>query len=420
MTMRHWLPVSFIFLFVLYILTRQGMPQNRRIFYAFLIVGVGMGVSTITCIALVPTALWFFFESQLRLRDALHDRLVWLGAGLFVVLSAIPTLLYPNSNNALVGAVALHEKTWTHFFLSPVNILLVQAPAEPVLIGLFVIGLIFLWRKEAGEVIEKSRGHFYFFSGFFLIYTLLFYSLTELEHRFSLPLVPLYALVGGYAVSHLSNLMGRLHSRTARIVGGLGVLVVLCIPLAASIQLAILTTENDTRALAREWVLRSLTPQDKIIVYGEYMRLPTTQNAVAELRSIESGAVRRTDEADATLQQAGLTPYIPQALNLDTIRNKAFFASLPQYAATHHYTYVLDDPDFFATSTEAIALRALTTHAEVVATWQGLGDDFSVAHSSFTGFFPNLFISFFSSRSSSPHLGPTIILYRLTETRVVE
>ncbi len=381
---RHWMPVSFFFLLVFYLMTREWLPRNRRILYSCTAVGAGVGISTIVIFATLPILFWFVFESDWRLRDLVRDRLVWAGAITLAVLAPLPTLLYPNSNNYLFGALFLSGKTMVAVLLSPLAALATQASIEPVLIGLFGIGLALLWRDQ--------RRHAFFLGGFFLTYVVLFYFLTHIQPRFVLPLVPIYALAGGYAVSVF-----------ARQKLGLWVaILLLCLPLAISLRVATLAVENDTRAQARTWLLHTLTPTDKVIVYARLTRLPTTPSAVAELRALDPGAVRQVDSADSTLGRTS-----PYALNLHAFSNDAFFATLPAYAATHHYTYLLYEPGIEMTPAQRAGFATLIKTATPVATWQGFGSAFSIADSNFRVPLSDLL--------SHAALGPTVVVYHLAQ-----
>ena len=381
MTGRHWLPVSFLFLLVLYILTREHLQKNKRILLSCITVGVGVGISTIVVVALLPVGLWILFESKLRILNVLRDRLVWVSVGVLALLAPLPTLLYNNSHNYLFGALFVNNKTILGLLLSPVQALSALAYAEPILVILFLAGLVLLFLH--------NRQRFVWLSLFFLGYVILFYFLTHIEPRFLLPLVPLYALVGGYAI----------YWCTKQKIGVVFICVLLCIPLCTSLRLSQLTLQDDTRTNARVWALESLTSQDKVLVYADLMRLPTNTESVAELRALDPHAVRRIDDAEALVSRN-----TPHALNLYTLQNESFFTTLPLYAKTHGYTYLIYQPGMANKEQEA-AFTALIASATEVGRWQGFGDTFSISKSTFWSPLPY----FFSNNS----LGPTIVAYRL-------
>lgn len=381
---RHWLPMSFIFVLVLYVLTRTHLPEYRRIWYVFLIAGIGMGVSTFALITLVLLSLWFFIVGTTPLITALRDKRIWSGVLLFLILAPIPSLLYPYSQGFLGGVLMLHgQTTLLGFVTSPFTALLLYARSEPVLISLFLVGVGALW-------LHKRRWSI-FFIAFFLFYVLLFYSVAAFEYRFFLPLVPLYALIGGYA----GYLMTKTRLTTAIL------FLLLLIPLAETVRLSTLAYQGDTRAFARSWALEHLKPSDKVLVYGELMRLPVNKESVVELRTIDQGAVRRTDEAGALLNRAG----IPHALNLSTVTSENFMHDIATYARNHTYDYLIYDPAYAIDPKTIAAFNDLVANAQLVREWNGFDHSFSVAGSMFTAPLPLLF--------SHASLGPTMRIYKL-------
>ncbi|HWB33896.1 MAG TPA: glycosyltransferase family 39 protein [Candidatus Paceibacterota bacterium] len=381
---RHWLPISLIFLFILYLLTRERMPENRRIFWSLLVAGIGMGVSTFSGVAVLLLAIWFFTLSHLRLQEALRDRWTLAGAGAFVLLAPLPSLIYPYSQGFLGGVLDLHQGTSAlGIAASPLAALMAHGLAEPVLIGLAILGSIALW--------FGNRRWFAFLISFFIFYALLFYCLAIFEPRFLLPLVPLYALLGGYAWSAV---------RGRRPIAILMALLLL-VPLASSLRLAALAYEGDTRQLALQWELSTLSPSDKILVFGNLMRFPVRQDALDELRSIDPGAVRKTDEAEASV--GGMD--VPYALNLYAVHDQNFLSHLAAYARAQGYEYLVYTPDEPGDSALAAQLQELASRGTLVAQWDGFGNTFSVAYSAFTGPLPFFF--------EDKLLGPSVAVYKL-------
>lgn len=384
LTARQWLPVSFLFLLVFYTLTREQIPLPRKLFYSLLTVGLGMGISTIAVLALVPIGLWLLFESRMQLLTLLKDRFVHAGVLAFLVFAPLPTLLNPQAQGFLHDLTLAGSKTFFGALQSPLVALGQTVYSEPILVGLFLVGLI--------ATCWTHRNWFVITLGFFLSYVLIFYFFFRFEPRFMLPLIPLYALLGGYAFARLKDL-----HRYAIILLSL----ILVIPFAASMQFSSLAYTNDTRALAREWVQEHLAPSDKVLVYARLTRLPATPEAVKELRAIDKGALRRIDEAEETLGSvAG-----PHALNLYAVTNEEFFKKLPRYARTHGYTHLLYEQGYAAENLRDEYFEPLISTAVPLKTWQGLGDTTSITESSFRDPPSVLF--------SGSSLGPTIVLYQL-------
>jgi hypothetical protein len=383
---RNWIPVSFILLLIFYVLTQKWSLQ-RRYLIAFAAAGIGMGISSLSAFFCVFIGLYYIlFDLRSRhavVRDIPH---LVLGASLFVALAILPSFLY-QSGNAFLGAVTLFEqKSLVEFLISPWFALSLIAYSEPVLVGVFLFGLatlFFSYRRLAALITLWT-----------LFYIAVFYFLFRFDARFLVPLLPFFALVGGYAVTRLWN------ERTKFFL-----LIPLALPLIAALQVSSLAAQGDTRAHAREWVLTHLADKDKILVFSSAMHIPTQKEAVEELRSIDSTAIRTINEADETIDRDD----VPFALNnLTSIKNLAFVQNLPAYTKKHGYKYLLVEPRSLTLFPEmAEAFASLTENAEVVQRFEGLGDTTSIFNSAFLELFPTLFYS----RS----FGPDILIYHLHE-----
>lgn len=381
---RNWMPISFLFVAILYVLTR-AWNLKRRYIWAFAIAGFGMGISSLSFFFCVFIALYYALFDARSLRQTLHDAPTFLAGGLlFVALAVVPSLLY-QSGNAFLGAVTLYEpKSLLGLVSGPWDALSLITLSDPVLVGAFLLGLAFLafqWQRLVALM-----------AAWFLFYVAIFYFLFRFDARFLVPLLPLFALAGGYAVSRLWN-------RKTMI----PILIVLLLPLLVSLQLSYLAFSGDTRDYARSWVLEHLSAEDKILVFSSAMHIPTQKAAVEELRSIDAQAIRTINEADETIDRGD----VPHALNnLTSIKNPQFVEDLPSYAKEHEYRYLLLEPRSLVLFPEmAEAFASVTEGAEVIQQFDGLGDRTSIFNSAFLEPFPVLF--------SSKSFGPDIAVYRL-------
>ncbi len=383
---RNWIPVSFLFLVILYVLTTRW-SLTRRYVSAFATAGIGMGISSLCAFFSVFIGLYYLlFDVRSRhesLRDIPH---LAIGLSLFIALAILPSLLY-QSGNAFLGAVTLFEsKSLVGLLVSPWSALSLIAYSEPVLVGSFLLGLVAmgLTRRRLTTLIV----------GWTLFYMAVFYILFRFDARFLVPLLPLFALLGGFGIASIWN------RKTI-----VPILIVLVLPLVVSIRVSYLAWEGDTREHVREWVLENLAPSDKLLVFSSAMHIPTQKGVVEELRAIDSEVIRSVDEADETIDRSD----VPHALNnLTSIKNPEFVDKLPSYAREHDYTYLLLEPRSLVLFPEmADAFALITERAEVVKQFDGLGDSTSLFNSAFLEPFP----VFFSSKS----FGPDILIYRLSE-----
>ncbi|MBI5456427.1 glycosyltransferase family 39 protein [Candidatus Kaiserbacteria bacterium] len=382
---RHWMPSSFVFVLVLYTLSRD-LPKKRRYLYASLIAGIGMGFSTLSILSAVLMALYYVIFDKEKWRDVVTDiPLIAQCSAIFVALAAIPFLLYKNGN-AFFGAITLlNDKSLAAFLESPWTMLSMSVYSEPILIGFFLIGVALLLKER------RSIGFLLF--GWFLAYTAVFYIVFRFDPRFALALVPFYALAGGYVVDRWWNTWARF-----------ALILLLLVPLVIAARVEYLAYESDTRDMAREWALLNLDASDKVLVYVAHMRLPTTADAVEELRAVDSNVVRQVDGADVVLDRKD----VPHVLNylFSMKKDSVFIRDISAYAKNNGYTHLIFAPEYAteATST-AEAFSRLTKGAKELQRFEGRGVLMSIADSSFT----NSFLEFFDER----YFGPTIIIYAL-------
>jgi hypothetical protein len=380
---RHWLPVSFLFLVMLYMLTRNQWSLRRKIISSLLLIGFGAGISSASFLLTIPFVLWFFILSEASVLNVLRDKQIWSSAAASLILFILPQFLFHGAQGALAGGFSLFkEKGVETLILTPLNALLLTARTEFVLVGLFLVGLVSLWFLQKRWAL---------FAGcFFLAYVAAFYLLFEFQPRFMLPLVPLYAIVAPAAYLAFKN------NRIVRIV----ILILLIAPLAVSMRISYLAHANDTRTLAREWIITKALPADKIISYGNLLRLPTRAEEVAGLRAIDPAAVRKVDVADEALDNKNL----PLVLNISNVRDEDFFKNLPQFAEREGYTYAVVEKGYGGKMREQ-ALLALTDGTTEIARFEGLSSQLSITESGFTGTLADLF--------SDKLFGPTVVIYRL-------
>ena len=383
---RQWLPVSFFFILILFILTRERLSFSYRYFFSFLLAGIAVGFSSIAVLAVVLIGLYYLLFDVRAVQNMWRDlpRLSLYGA-LFAALALLPSLLHSGSNGFVVALTLFKEKTLMSFLLSPWEALTQTLFSEPVLTGFFIFGLI--------ATLLYARRVFVLAASFFILYVLTFYTFFRLEPRFIVPLLPLYALLGGFCIAKVWNKKINLF-----------ILLVLALPLLTSLRLSYLTYEGDTRDAARTWLLRELKPTDNVLVYAPGMRLPSTRGSLEELRAIDQSLVRKTDEAEAALDFKN----VPHALNnLINVSNASFLRSLPTYAATHNYMYLVIAPEVLSTSTAPIIAR-LTKGWDEVARFDGFGPRMSTYESDFLRSFPELF--------QKRMLGPDIVIYHSPKT----
>ncbi len=383
MVARHWLLASLVYLLVLYILSREHVPENRRYAFSLVVIALGMGFSSISVFALILVGLWYLALGSSSLVQLLRDRVLLASAAFSLILAPLPSLLNARTNGFVVDLTISQTKTAWEFLMSPVSALSEQLYSEPILIALFLVGLVLLWKhhRRLGVLLAL----------FVCAYAALFYLLFRFEARFMLPLVPIYALLGGYALSRFLN--HRLGIAAAVLLS-----LVLC---SSAVRLSYLAYTGDTRSLAREWALTQLSAGDSVIVYARLTRLPTKPDAVAELRAIDEKALRKVDVADERLND----PRALHALNLYSVQDAAFYATLPEYARTSSYRYLLYSPSYAKNNPAAqAAFETLIASSSAVASWRGTEENATLAGSAFRSWFVT---------EKNRYFGPDIYIYNI-------
>lgn len=386
---RNWLPTSFIFLLVLYILTMPGWTRVRRYIFASVVTGMGMGVSTFCAFATVLIAIHYVCFDARSLKQLRQDvPLFAVSIVSFALLAAIPPLLW-QSGNAFLGSVSAQgTKTLVGLLISPWSTLSLFARTESIFVALFVCGVLL--------TLVALRRVGIFATAWFLAYAACYYLLFRFEPRFFLPLLPLMALIGGYCVS-------RLWTRASLIAL---VCAALFIPLLSAARLAQLAWQGDTREHAREWVLVNLRPEDKLLVFASATTIPTQAAAVAELRDLDAGALRKVDLAYEAQERSDV-PYVMN--NLMSVTNATSAIQLAKRAEEGAYQYFFLEPmilpQFHAMND---AFFPVLHDSEIVQRFDGFGDFMSLSQSAFT----EPLFTLFSPKS----LGPDIVIVRIAST----
>ncbi len=323
-TSRHWLIVSFFGLLIFYILTNPGYGNGKKYLYASAAAGIGTGFSTIIAAYLALIALWYFFVEE----NPIPAGKIAACAALFSVLAAIPLLIYPQSLGFSGDVTTGASKTAAGILASPFLFLKPIAVSEPVMAVFAVIGLTSLFFARRNLLLTLSA--------FIYGYSALFYAAFRYEHRFTAGILPLIAILAAYGLDKSSELL-----RDRKIY------LILAIPLIFSMQLGRLILNNDSRVIARTWIEENIPAHEKILVYARLTRLSADAGAIEEQRAVDSGSLRKVDEAEMKLPPELRGSPSFHALNLYSIDNLEFFENISEYSVKNGYRYLLiSDEDF--------------------------------------------------------------------------
>lgn len=362
-TSRHWLAVSFFGLLIFSILTDSKYGNNRKYLLASIAAGIGMGFSVIVSAYLALIALWYLLAEKYPVSKAnIFSCIVS-----FVALSAIPLLLYPQSLGFTGDVSARAAKTLSGIIASPFLFLSPIASSEPILIALSLIGLaaLLFYRKNL------------FLIFFFVIYSYsaLFYLAFRYEHRFTAGLLPFLALLAAYGLNHIYEL-----TKTKWIFS------VLIVPLIFSAQLSRLILHDDSRINAKTWIEQNIPAHEKILVYARLTRLPSEPDSINEQKMIDSGSLRKVDEAEAVLPADLRAAPAFRALNLYSVNNDRFFTDIAEYAAKNNYRYALiSDENFMRGEEEFAIMQKLGRSGKLIKTFGSHQSQFSISMTQLIG-----------------------------------
>ncbi|MEK7612050.1 MAG: glycosyltransferase family 39 protein [Patescibacteria group bacterium] len=390
-TARHWLAVFTLLSTVLYFLSHEKLKFKQRYFFATVAAGFSIGVSTIGIINGLLIILWYLCIDRRTLLSMLREKIFYQCLVVFLGLAILPIILYPLSFGFAPDTTIHGFKNLVGALLSPINFLQSLAVSEPIIMSLFVVGLFALFKM--------NRRLFITFVTFVFAYSLIFYAFFRFEHRFILPLMAIIAIVSGLGFQSVFEILSRHRLRW------IGILL-LIIPLFFTTRMALLASRNDSRVLAMRYLEQVAPSGERVIVYANLMRLPTTKEAIIEQTVIDSKSLRTVDRAEAELPKEYRSKRVFHALNLYTVSNTEFYNNIEDYVRKNDYRYlIVATKDFLNNQTQTDKVLNLRTQGELVAVFGSEGGNYSIAESDING---NPFKLF-----ALQEFGPRIEIYRM-------
>ncbi|MDP3729378.1 MAG: glycosyltransferase family 39 protein [bacterium] len=324
---RHWTPIVFLFVSILYILSHPTYAIKKRYLLASAIAGIGSGINYQIGIATLCILFWFLWYDRLPFFEYLKKAWVYGAVGLYSGLVAITFAVYPrgfiiSSENIIGPARSIAD------FLGGYTLYFMQIFfTEPMFIVSMLIGLVYSFLYH--------RRFFIVATIFSISYVAVFYFLFSHMGRYILMLYPLFALAAGYGLSMLWERAARFKS----LVLVFGV-IVFGTMLVTIMRFDALLLKNDTRIQALQWIETNIPAGTKIAVLAPLMRISTTPEAILEQERIDSTSLRSVDRVT--------TAGTYHALNLFTVNASGFYETLIPYLIKHQYAYVVIDPRFAA------------------------------------------------------------------------
>ncbi|OGY64294.1 MAG: hypothetical protein A3I89_01225 [Candidatus Harrisonbacteria bacterium RIFCSPLOWO2_02_FULL_41_11] len=383
---RHWLPVSFFTILILWLLTLDWEFQ-KRYFAAILAVGIGMGVSPINAFLLIFIAGWYLFYERRRLRDLIREKYFYWALVIFIFLAILPGILYPQSFGFRGDLTFQETKSILGIIASPFVFLKPVALSEPILMLGVLVGLLFAFLYKRNLFLPTFL--------FLYAYSATFYLFFRYEHRFALPLFPLLAIMAAYgALEVYKRFTGRIFTAL--------LILILAMPAVFSLRLSYLLYQNDSRNHLIEWVETNIPASSKILVYARLTRLPATPEAIKEQRAIDSGSLRKIDLAEENFPKQRSF----HALNLHDVNNQEFYGNLEKYAKDNSYQYVFFGGTDVREAEKLKIFQKIATKGTALKSFGEFQEDYSPYIGQLLGNPLNLF--------KIKEFGPPVAIYELT------
>lgn len=286
---RHWsATVLTIWLTVWLACLIRQRGERKHYIWAGLVAAIGFGVSYIGCLGIVAAGIAHIARNGL---NRLFVAPAWWMAGIFLLVAGLFAAVYPQPIIRLIapqGILPIEEsKTLPGLIEAAWFYGRTLFYANPVLTVGFAAGLV--------AAVADGRYWLAIAAAASAAATVVFlYGFMPLEDRYIMPLVPLMALMTGYAAVRLVDRVAGTAMRPF-VATGLAALVVF--PAAVSAQAAFMLSRNDTRELAKAWVDNNLAPGTRVAVAMNSVKLRATLAALAEQRDLDPGSLKAADRA---------------------------------------------------------------------------------------------------------------------------
>ena len=391
-TARHWSFSTLLGALGCAVLTIPRRPFSARYLAATVIAGIGMGVNPVLGALPIFAGAWGLLKEKLRIRELFSGWWLYAGIITFALLGALPWLIHPQGLRRIGIEDQGYAFTIGGFLSAPFAFLSPLIRSEPVLFFLAIAGLGALWQKE--------RNLFWLLGGALFGYIALFYLGYQFEHRYLAPIIPLFALLGGFAAALLWERLRIKPGRGSAMVMG----IILLIPFAVAVRFSHLLIKDDSRSRARAWFGTYVPEGSRVFVWAALTRLAAMPEAIGEAAALGAKLdIEDTNEYRFPQMDWGRRFRV---LNLYSIQNPSFYERITSYACVREFDYLLmQETDAFAPAYEKEKIADLTRGAARLQSFGAADERYSVTGTQFTGF-P---WAFFHLRD----FGPVITIYKL-------
>ncbi len=373
---RHWVPATFFFALVIYVLSRDDYAIKKKYLTASLVAGIGVGINYQVGLAALFIVLWFFFYDRLSVVKYLKKPLIYESVALFGALAAIAYFLYPDGLVVSQESAFGIAKSFGGYLGGFSFYFWKMLETEPAFLLFILAGFVMSFLRH--------RRYFWVAAGFAFSYVTAFYVLFFNMDRYILMLYPVFALTAGYGLYTIWE-RARNGFKPLVVILGMGAFLVMG---ATIMKFDILLWKNDSRIQALQWVERSVPSGTKIIMLARLTRIPSLPDAIAAQERIDPASLRTVDGVERKMPPtlSGIPHYY--ALNLYTVNSQDFFNHLDDYMKKNNYQYIVYSPEFVARNRTD---TAFTGRGAEVAAFSGFQDNSNDITNGFGGGLVNIF-----------------------------
>lgn len=335
--LRHWVLTTLAVAVVVWMSLRiaQG-GRAADYWWAGIAAGLGFGVSYVPALAfaLVFAGHWFNPVAVGKLR---HHAL-WQGLSIFVALAILFVVVHPQEffrYSVGEGSGAGLAKSPGGLFASLGYHLRNFWNLEPVMFLFTLAGLPMLWRR--------SRRQFAVLLALPVLYLPALYLLFHDEVRYLLILLPVFAVIAGFALERILAGAAKFAPASALAL----TLLVAAFPMTAAGKYLWLLSVPDTRQLALVWIAKNVPDGSRVVTDLTTVRLTPTFASLQQQAELDPASLRQEDRALLTLPSARypqpaydvlplhfLRPDVPADLTAPSLERAGFQFLVVEAAAT--------------------------------------------------------------------------------------
>jgi len=333
---RHWVPTLFFtYLVIFFAFSFCKQPHKKYYFLAGLFSGLAFGISYVTALSWIVILLAHFLCRDSSFFDKLKCKNLWIGFVIFLILSLVFILLYPQEFLRMTigeDTGLTTNKSLINYLLSFIYYFKILVFYEPIILLFSLFGFLLL--------IFHQKRHLIIFLAFSLLYITVLYLFFHNEPRYIILIVPWLCILAGYSVYILISQITKRNLSSLLIF--LVLFLIFCYPIAVSIKYGELLTQKDTRILAKEWIEKNIHPESKIVTDWAGIKLIPDKKSILLQRKLDENSLRVADRVLLNLDNSKYPQVKFSVLRLHFIGEKLPKDLFP-YIKDNNYQYFVVD-----------------------------------------------------------------------------